>query len=464
MYSILIKSIHFPHVLAIIDHLWWAPVKRSRLKLLINTAFLILVPVDLIAQSNVYTEKTKEGEKLLAAGKYTKSAKCYSDAFQSFGWKGFLPDRVNAARAWAMAGKLDSAYFNLFRVAEKLDYGNLEELGKDKYFQPLRSDERWPILYALVEKNSHSYRNKINTGERLFNIGQYAESAQCYSDAFQSIGWDGSTTDRLNAARAWAMAGILDSAYFQLFKIANHADDGKFDEENPNAYNYYWESLNSDKYLQALRSDERWQSLLDQAKVKMPTMMELAKKLETVLRADQFWRSKIDSINAQFGYNSVERINLGKFMQQQDSLNQIIVLGVLDTYGWLGKKAVGQVGSEAIFFVVQHASLPVQEKYLPMMREAVKDGNADGSLLALLEDRVLSRNGKKQLYGSQVTRDPATNEPHFCAIEDVDNVDQRRAGVGLKPLSEYAQHFGIIWDAAAIEKNKQMLPGLPEKK
>lgn len=80
--------------------------------------------------------------------------------------------------------------------------------------------------------------------------------------------------------------------------------------------------------------------------------------------------------------------------------------------------------------------------------------------LTLLEDRVLIGKGKKQVYGSQVTREKETGEVHFCAIEDVDHVDQRRASMGLGPLAEYARHFGIVWDAEAMEKNRAWEPRL----
>lgn len=90
-----------------------------------------------------------------------------------------------------MTGTLDSAYFNLIRIAEKLDYRNLEELNTDKYLHPMRSDARWPALYDRVEKNSHSYRNLVIEEERLFNAGKHAEAAKCYSEAFQSNGWTG---------------------------------------------------------------------------------------------------------------------------------------------------------------------------------------------------------------------------------------------------------------------------------
>lgn len=271
-------------------------------------------------------------------------------------------------------------------------------------------------------------------------------------------------SDRLNAARAWAMAGMLDSAYFNLFKIVEQGSVDNFEGSNSNAYRYFLEALNTDEYLQPMRSDARWPDLCNRAKTNMPGMPELANTLEEVLKQDQSGRSKIGPITTQFGSNSAEMTRLWELIQMQDSINLGIVTGIFEKYGWLGRKEVGWTGSRAIFLVVQHAPLPVQEKYLPMMREAVKAGNAEASDLALLEDRVLTRNGKKQIYGSQVTRDSTTNETHFCPIEDVDNVDHRRAGAGLGPLSEYAKHFGIIWNAEAIEKNKKMLPCLPDKK
>lgn len=306
------------------------------------------------------------------------------------------------------------------------------------------------------------YSQKAREGKQLLAAGEYDEAAKCYSGAFQSVGWQGSISDRLNAARAWAMAGTLDSAYSNLFKIVEQGDIDNF--EVSNVYRYFFEALNTDEYLQPMRSDARWPVLCDRAKANLPGMPELAKTLEEVLKRDQSLRSEIHSIETRFGPNSAEMTSHRKLIQMQDSVNQGIVTGVLEKYGWLGKKEVGWMGSQAIFLVVQHAPLPVQEKYLPMMREAVKAGNAKRSDLALLEDRVLTRTGKKQLYGSQVTRDTATNETHFFPIEDVDNVDIRRAAAGLGPLAEYAKHFGIVWNAEAIEKNKKMLPRQPEKK
>lgn len=44
------------------------------------------------------------------------------------------------------------------------------------------------------------------------------------------------------------------------------------------------------------------------------------------------------------------------------------------------------------------------------MREAVEKNNARASSLALLEDRVAMRKGGKQIYGSQIKRNPESGE------------------------------------------------------
>ena len=86
-----------------------------------------------------------------------------------------------------------------------------------------------------------------------------------------------------------------------------------------------------------------------------------------------------------------------------------------------------------------------------MMREAVKEGNARGSSLALLEDRVALRQGERQIYGSQIGRDQETGEYFVSPLIDPENVDKRRAEVGLGTISEYVAIWDMTWD---VEKHK----------
>src|SRR5204863_263625 len=75
-------------------------------------------------------------------------------------------------------------------------------------------------------------------------------------------------------------------------------------------------------------------------------------------------------------------------IKEKDAANLTKVAKILDTQGWVGPETIGRKANSALFLVVQHADHATQMKYLPMMREAVKNGKAAGSSLALLEDRV----------------------------------------------------------------------------
>ncbi|HMC97678.1 MAG TPA: DUF6624 domain-containing protein, partial [Flavobacteriales bacterium] len=126
----------------------------------------------------------------------------------------------------------------------------------------------------------------------------------------------------------------------------------------------------------------------------------------------------------------------------------------------LGADIVGRTGNSTLFLVIQHADIATQEKYLPMMREAVAKGNAEASSLALLEDRVLIRHGERQLYGSQVARDKDTGDAYLSPLEDPDHVDERRTTMGLGPLAGYLMNWNMEWD---VEAYKKQLPLIEER-
>ena len=136
--------------------------------------------------------------------------------------------------------------------------------------------------------------------------------------------------------------------------------------------------------------------------------------------------------------------SLLKVMGDKDSINLVKVTEILDKYGWLGIDDIGEKANTALFIVIQHADgdTAIQRKYLSVMRQAVKDGKAKADQLALLEDRVLTNQGKPQIYGTQVHAGK-NGKNVFLPISDERNVNKRRAAVGLDPLEVYARYFGI---------------------
>jgi hypothetical protein len=294
------------------------------------------------------------------------------------------------------------------------------------------------IIFTQVCFGQNSYSDLVRKGDSLYRVKDYRNSALAYSKAFEVNGWKGFANDRYNAACSWALSGNADSAFFQLERIATRS----------NYKNYAHITADSD--LNSLHHDKRWQPLLDlirQNKEKAEANLNrpLAAQLDSIYMEDQKYRQQMRVIEQKHGWESSEMKALVKLMHDADSVNLIKVSKILDTHGWLGADVVGDQGNSTLFLVIQHSDQKTQEKYLPMMREAVKNGKAQGSSLALLEDRVALAQGKKQIYGSQIHRDMQTGKYFVAPIEDEPNVNKRRAAVGLEPLEEYVKHWNITY-------------------
>ena len=60
----------------------------------------------------------------------------------------------------------------------------------------------------------------------------------------------------------------------------------------------------------------------------------------------------------------------------------------------------------------------MQLKYLPLMEQSVGNGESGAADLALLQYRILMRQGKKQRYGSQISLNSKSGMPEIWPIED----------------------------------------------
>ncbi len=176
----------------------------------------------------------------------------------------------------------------------------------------------------------------------------------------------------------------------------------------------------------------------------------LKARLDSIFQEDQTYRRQISDIEKKFGNDSREMRAHWQKINAIDSVNLIKVKGILDERGWLGDSVIGEQGNTTLFLVIQHFDQQTQEQYLPMMREAVKNGNARPSSLALLEDRVALGQGKRQTYGSQIGYDDSG--AYVLPLDDPDHVDERRASVGLGKLQDYVSQWEITWDAEAYKK------------
>ena len=299
-------------------------------------------------------------------------------------------------------------------------------------------------------QNSKEYHLAVEEAFKLYENKEYLKSGQKFAEAFKADGNKGYINDRYNAACSWALANYPDSAFEQLDIIVIK---GKFAD---------YEHLTTDQDLENLYNDERWKKIKEIVKTnqeKAEALMDkkLKAELEKVFEDDQKYRDQIVEITKKYGWTSNEVDSITREIEPiiiyTDSLNLLKVTEIIAQHGWLGPDVVGEIGNSALWVVIQHAELKTQEKYLPVMREAVKSGNARADQLALLEDRVALREGRKQIYGSQFGTDPETKIPYPYPLEDPDNVDVRRIGVGLPTMQEYLDMYNLKWDPEQYKKD-----------
>lgn len=296
------------------------------------------------------------------------------------------------------------------------------------------------------EKNMQIYDSLVQIAYAKYKTNEFAESANYFSNAFKSNNWKARLDDRYNAACSWALSNNKDSSFYQL---------------NYLTYNFKFsnlEHLTNDKDLLILQTDKRWKKLVKNVKSNQKQLekdfdQKIVKKLKKIDIDDQTERIKSGEIEEKYGVNSPQMDSMWRIINKKDSINQIYVTKLLDKKGWLGPEKIGYDGVNTIFLVIQHAPLQTQQKYISMMRQATKENKLDPASLALLEDRVALGEGKLQVYGSQLRYDEKNKTYYLEPCADPDNLDKRRAEVGLGPISEYLGYFGLTWNLEEYKKN-----------
>ncbi|MEI9947266.1 MAG: DUF6624 domain-containing protein [Chitinophagaceae bacterium] len=306
------------------------------------------------------------------------------------------------------------------------------------------------LLFICSFTYGQTYKSIVAEANGFYTSKEYQESVDKFKEAFKIERKNAG--DFYNAACAASLLGNRELAFEWLHLALKNG----------------WTNighLKTDSDLISLHDSEKWNSLLTEMQKEVDKKeanydKPLQAKLLAIYADDQPIRQQYIAAQKEFGYQSKQVDSLGKVMMYKDSINLVKVTEILDNYGWVGADKVGGTANQTLFLVIQHADLKTQQKYLPMMREAVKNKKATASALALLEDRVALDEGKRQIYGSQIGWDKETNKNYVLPLDDADNVDKRRAEMGLGLLAEYAKQWDIIWNA---EEYKKQLPELEEK-
>jgi hypothetical protein len=118
--------------------------------------------------------------------------------------------------------------------------------------------------------------------------------------------------------------------------------------------------------------------------------------------------------------------------------NAARLAAIVDAHGWPGRAAVGDEAASAAWRIVQHAigEPAFMRRMLPLLRAATARGDASAAEVAMLEDRICTFEGRPQIYGTQYDwNDDGTAMVPTGSVADPDDVDARRAAVGLPPIA-----------------------------
>ena len=166
--------------------------------------------------------------------------------------------------------------------------------------------------------------------------------------------------------------------------------------------------------------------------------------LEDMVDKDQkIRRILVDSI----GINSPHAGPYLKQMREIDSDNQEKIKVILDKYGWIEQGKIGAKAAEAFFFTIQHSDTTLMAKWFPEFKRLADIGEADKVSCAMMEDRLLMRRGKRQIYGTQAKVFREDKKLAIWPIDDPKNVNDRRKKVGFDlTVEENADRLKAIYN------------------
>ncbi|MBC3861504.1 hypothetical protein H8K32_05270 [Undibacterium jejuense] len=160
----------------------------------------------------------------------------------------------------------------------------------------------------------------------------------------------------------------------------------------------------------------------------------LAKKYAQMYRDDQALRGRYINIlemeNRKENIDFKEKEQLEIEITKTDDANEIELDKLIGLCGWPGNLD-GNRASLSALAIIQHADLDYQLRHFAMVKAANQRREIPSDRFVLLVDRILVRQGKLQLYGTEFEY----GSNNVAPIEDPKNLNARRKKMGLPPIN-----------------------------
>lgn len=115
--------------------------------------------------------------------------------------------------------------------------------------------------------------------------------------------------------------------------------------------------------------------------------------------------------------------------------------------GWPKLSVFGKETVDNAWTLVQHApNISFKKEILTKMKK-LPDGETEKKRIAQTEDRIRIAEGRPQVYGTSFKIDLKTGEMTYDPIEDMENVNIRRASMGMDTFEEHLQRARDSYEA-----------------
>ncbi|PHN07742.1 hypothetical protein CRP01_04925 [Flavilitoribacter nigricans DSM 23189 = NBRC 102662] len=132
--------------------------------------------------------------------------------------------------------------------------------------------------------------------------------------------------------------------------------------------------------------------------------------------------------------------------------NLEMVISIIEHCGMPTLEEVDSVHMATVWTIFQQAaSQKYRKKYFKYLKSAAERGDLDPIEVAKLEDRILVADGQPQRYGTYLIDENSDTPWALYKLEAPEQVDARRAKVGLGPLSEELEPYGISFTVPQIQ-------------
>ena len=284
------------------------------------------------------------------------------------------------------------------------------------------------LLISTLKTISQSrYMQLINKADSLLVASNFTGAAKLYEKAFKTR--KPNLIDFLYCARSYVEAGDTSKA----FNMLQRAADNGFIE---------YDRLLTDSSLRKIHKDTRWTLVTNKVKGNYAEKMrlngiDLVKELNNIYENDQFHRLKLDSLYKSESKDQELMSLLSDSVMHYDTINLDRIVKIIDKFGWPGIDDVGSKGNMTVFLVIQHADSATQKKYLPLLKRSIKNHQSSPDYYGYLLDRILTSEGKKQIYGTQLTMEEKNNKYILLPVKHPRHLNKRRKKLGLSTIEQY---------------------------